>query len=127
MENTSIIEDKYRTWLGTPERLRPAGLRTKKQFAEKLDVELNTLITWEMQPRFWDDVFARARSIIGGEMTIIMEALLERAASGSVQAIKLCLDLLGVHSDNLEIKHTYDDDQLVLVYGDQSLLKEMDK
>jgi len=60
-------------------------------------------------------------------MTIIMEALLERAASGSVQAIKLCLDLLGVHSDNLEIKHTYDDDQLVLVYGDQSLLKEMDK
>jgi len=48
MENTSIIEDKYRTWLGTPERLRPAGLRTKKQFAEKLDVELNTLITWEM-------------------------------------------------------------------------------
>jgi len=124
MSQTSIIEEKYKAWLGTPQRLRPVGLTTKNQFAKKFDIDPETLELWQLQPRFWDDVFASARSIIGSEMSSIMEALLERAEGGSVQAIKLCLDLLGVHSDSLELTHSFKNDQLVLVYGNAEIPNE---
>jgi len=121
MANISIVEEKYRIWLGTPQRMRPAKLTTRRQFAKEFEVDLETLDLWQVQPHFWDDVFAQARSVIGLEMSAVMEALLERATDGSVQAIKLCLDLLGVHSDSLELKHSFDNDQLVLVYGDKEI------
>jgi len=123
----STIEEKYKAWLGTPQRMRPAGITTQKQFAAKFDLDLETLELWQLRPRFWDDVFATARGIIGSELASVMESLLVRAQGGSVQAIKLCLDLLGVHADTLELKHTFQDDQLVLIYGNKQIPEEVEE
>jgi len=125
--DNSIIEQKYKAWLGTPARFRPPGITTPKQFAAKFDVDMETLELWQLRPRFWDDVFASARTVIGTELSSIMESLLVRAQGGSVQAIKLCLDLLGVHADTLELKHTFQDDQLVLIYGNKEIPEEIER
>lgn len=108
---------KYQEWLGTPEQFRHSDWNTRAKFAAKFRIDEDTLILWEGQPHFWDGVFSRARAILGTEMASIMEALLGRAQDGSVQAIKLCLELLGVYAEQLEVKQSFDDDQLVMIYG----------
>ena len=102
-------------WLAAPSAARPKGLRRKRDLATRLHLSTETLREWEVLPGFWDAVFAKTRSIIGHELGDILRAMVREARGGSVQAAKLCLQILGVHSD--KIKHEVDihQDQLILI------------
>lgn len=115
MLERGLKQKKYMTWLATPHSMRPSDLKTRTAMARRLEVDEDTLSMWELDQGFWDDVFTQARSVIGREMVPIMEEMARRAQKGSVQAAKFCFQILGVHSDKVEIKNTYDDDQLVLI------------
>ena len=106
---------QYILWLAAPSAVRPKGLRKKHDLATRLHLSTATLREWEVLPGFWDAVFAKARSIIGHELGNILIAMVREARGGSVQAAKLCLQILGVHSD--KIKHEVDihQDQLILI------------
>lgn len=108
---------QYQTWLSIPPKARPAQLRTRAEFAAHFGVDEYTLLEWEQEHGWWADVFAQARSIIGNALPAILESMVERAVGGNVPAMKLCLETLGVRVDAMEIKHKYDDDQLMVIVG----------
>jgi len=112
---------KYQLWLAAPRAARPKTLRKKSEIADKLVISLATLREWEALPGFWDAVFARARSIIGHELSDIMRAMVREARNGSVQAAKLCLQVLGVHADKVRHEVDIHQDQLVLVLHPDAL------
>jgi len=114
-------ERAYITWLSIPEEFRPKDLRTKREITESLGVDQDTIWAWEHKVGFWDEVFAGARSVLGREMPAMLEAMLERAKGGSVQAAKLCFQLLGVHADKLEMNVTKQDDRIILVLPEEEL------
>lgn len=111
-------------WLAAPSAVRPKDLYTKRAIAQRLRISSATLRQWEDLPGWWDAVFARARSIIGHELGSIIGAMVRESKAGSVQAAKLCLQILGVHSD--KIKHEIDihQDQLILVLHPDAVLAQ---
>jgi len=111
----SEIQGKLITWLSTPRALRPEGLKTWRQFSKLTGIEVETLHRWTLLPGFWDDVFVSSRAIVGRELAEILSSLVEKAKSGNVQATKLCLSILGVHADKIEIEQSFADDQVVVV------------
>ena len=111
----TMQQQQYQEWLALPSTLRPVSLKSKEQVAKQLETDKDTLVRWEFEPNFWDEVFSRARAIIGHELGSILMAMVTEAKSGSVQAAKLCLEALGVHSDSLSLKHEFQDEQLMLL------------
>jgi hypothetical protein len=109
------IKAKYRTFLSVPMKIRPAGLQTVKQFADHFKIQASLLRQWEAEPDFWDNVFGEARSVLGRAMADVMDALVTRAKAGNVNAIKLSLEVLGVHHDKLEVQQTRANDQIIMV------------
>jgi DNA-binding transcriptional MerR regulator len=110
-----LIKAKYRTFLSVPKRYRPEGLKTAKEFADRFGVPAGTLLHWEQEPGFVDDIFAESRAIITRNMADILQSLVDRATTGSITAIKLALEVLGVHHDKVEVQHTRHQDQIILV------------
>ena len=98
---TTERQKAYQLWLGIPESQRPSDLRTHAQIAERLNVSLKTLNEWEAQPGFWEVPFGHARAILGQRLPPILSALAKKAESGNIPAIKLSLEVLGVHQDHV--------------------------
>lgn len=115
MSPLDLVKAKYQTFLAVPKKYRPDGLKTTRDFAEKFGVPASTLVQWEQQPGFLTDVFVQARAIIARDMAEIIDALVERAKAGSVSAIKLALEVGGVHHDTVEVQHTKSQDKIILV------------
>jgi len=111
----NLVKDKYRTFLAVPSEYRPDGLKTTRDFATHFNVPTATLVQWEREPDFLTDVFVQSRAIIARDMADIIQALVNRAKTGSVQAIKLALEVGGVHHDTVEVQHTKSQDQIILV------------
>jgi hypothetical protein len=109
------IKAKYRTFLSVPMSVRPSAMQTVKQFANHFNIQPSLLRQWEAEPAFWDEVFSESRSVLGRAMADIMEALVARAKGGNVNAIKLSLEVLGVHHDKLEVQQTRANDQIIMV------------
>lgn len=109
------IKAKYRSFLAVPMRLRPKEVQTVDEFAEFYRIKPSLLRQWEMEPNFWDEVGNEAKAVVGRALSDVLDALVLRAKDGSVQAIKLALEFLGVHHDKMEVQHTRDQDQVILV------------
>ena len=119
MPNWTIQQQKYQLWLAAPNRSRPRNLRSRKTIAEKLGVSVPTLRRWETEPRWWDAVFQQARAIIGRRLAGILDAMATAAEGGSVNAAKLCLEVLGVHHKRIQHDVDVRGDQLVVIlHGD---------
>jgi len=115
----TILKSKYRLWSATPKHLRVSDLQTREQIATALQVDIDTVTRWEQTPDWWNGVFAYARAIIGRELGSIAHSAVQEAIAGDVSAMKLCHELLGVHSDKLELTHALKDDQLVVILRDE--------
>ena len=115
VSSMSDIKSKYRTFIAVPRKFRPKGLKTTKDFAQHFGLHPATLLQWEQEPGFAISVFAEAQAVLSRSLADIMQALADRAMEGSVAAIKLSLEVLGVHHDKMEIQHHNDSDQIILV------------
>lgn len=109
------IKAKYRTFLSVPSSVRPEEMKTTRQFADHFRIQASLLRQWELEPNFWNDVFSEAQSVLGRALADVMEALVARAKGGNVNAIKLALEVLGVHHDKLEVQQTKVNDQIIMV------------
>lgn len=109
------IKAKYRTFLSVPAVVRPTEMKTIKQFADHFRIQPSLLRQWELEPNFWNDVFGEAQAVIGRALADIMHSLAERAKAGNVNAIKLSLEVLGVHHDKLEVQQTKANDQIIMI------------
>ena len=108
-------ESTYIAWLAVPEDARPDGMETREDIAKVLDVTTDVLWAWEHKTGFWDEVFSKSRGIVGRAMPSILTSMTRRAQQGSVQAAKLCFQLLGVHADKLDINLKKNDDRIILI------------
>lgn len=113
----TIRQRKYQEWLGTPKALRPSNLKTNSTIAEALGTTPSTLRNWRMLPGWWEAVYAFARSVLGEYVSDIMHAQAIEAIHGSTPAAKLCLELMGLFSE--QVKHTVEieNDRLVIIMG----------
>ena len=113
----TIRQLKYQEWLGTPKALRPKNLKTNTAIAEALGITPYTLRNWRMLPGWWEAVYAFARSVLGEYVSDIMHAQAIEAIHGSTPAAKLCLELMGLFSE--QVKHTVEieNDRLVIIMG----------
>ncbi len=109
------LKARYRTFLSVPMRYRPDNLRTIEEFASFYNIKPALLQQWESEPGFWDEVFNGARAVAGRALADVIDALVMRAKGGNVNAIKLALEMLGVHHDKLEVQHTKQQDQIIMV------------
>ena len=110
----SFPQEQFQRWLSIPKKLRPDGLKTMVDVATKLNVSTQTLRKWKRLPGFWSAVYEQTRSLIGEDLPDVMVALTREAKGGSVNAIKLYFDAMGidlVRSD--EVPQTTD--QLVII------------
>ena len=115
MSAWSEQQRKYIDWLGMLEKLRPIGCRTKAQFSKIMGVTEDTLAQWELEPGFWSEVYVLARAVIGQNLTEVLTALYHKAKSGNIPAITLCLEVLNVHYDKIEIENTGMQEQIVVL------------
>jgi len=121
------IKAKYRTILSVPTELRPEQFKTPADFARYFNLPVALLKQWEMEPGFWDSVFTEAQAVVGRAMADVMQSLARRAKSGNIQAIKLSLEVLGVHHDKMEVQHRLENDQVILVLPPGMELPELPK
>jgi hypothetical protein len=117
MLTRTLKQQQYQAWLALPPKMRPQGIVTRREFAAHAAVDEATLLEWEHTHGWWNDVFEQARNIVGRALPEVMESMVGRAVAGNVQAMKLCMETLGVRVEELSVKHTYDDDQLMVIVG----------
>lgn len=115
MPEWTVRQQKYQLWLAAPAAARPEGLRTRQELADKLVISPMTLRNWERLPGWWDAVFEQARAVVGREIGSILKAVVREAKAGSVQAAKLCLQVLGVHAEKIQHEVDVHQDQLILI------------
>jgi len=106
---------RYQELLTVPESERPEDCDTDSGIAKTLGVALSTLKGWKLEPGWWESVSDIASAYIGERLAEIYEAMVKQALTGSVQAAKFCLDVLGLTNRELtlNVKH-YEDDRLVV-------------
>jgi len=115
MPNWSEKQTALQLWMGTPKEWRRKETRTLLDICRHLGIDREIVAKWMIEPGWWDQVFANSRYVVGSRTADILNAMVERAVGGSVQAAKLCLQVLGVHAEKLETVHTFDSDQLVVI------------
>jgi len=106
---------RFQELLAVSSENRPEGCQNDEEIAETLGINLMTLRGWTLQPGWWESVSDIAAVHIGRYLHAIYEAMVKQAVTGSVQAAKFCLDVLGLTSKELtlNVKH-YDDDKLIV-------------
>lgn len=106
---------RYKVWRSLPPDERPDAIQTEREFAKYYGLSMATLRQWESDPKFWEDAFAIAKATIGRRLPEILTALAKRASDGNVPAIKLSLEVLGVHHDKVEHSVDFEDDRLIVI------------
>lgn len=114
---------KFQLWLAMEARERPADMQTREQFAEALGVNMETLAAWERLPGWNEAVGDLSVTIVTRAAPKIMRALVKAAQDGTVTAIKLALEVMGVRIERSEADVTLhggqdEDDRLVIVVND---------
>jgi len=91
----------YIGWLATPRSDRNPA--TEEELAELLQVDPLTLRYWRKLPGFRDEIIRLVRSLTGDRLPDALARLEDMAVDGSVQHLKLYLDLLGVNEPEREM------------------------
>jgi hypothetical protein len=76
---------------------------TQGLLADQLGVSLVTISRWKRKPEFNEAVTARARELLGSDLSEIYASLRREAIAGSFQHIKLALELAGEYTERREL------------------------
>ena len=120
MLTRSIEIEQYQIWLAVPPDFRPKGLVTEDNFCVMHRVTPDDLRVWRLQPGFWDGVHGHLRHIIGDALPDIYRALTSKAKQGNINAIKLCLQQLGVYVERTESTVNIKSGPLVIEYSPET-------
>lgn len=111
---------RFIKWCALPKEKRPDGLETQRKIGEFLGVGPSTLGAWKTYPGFWKEVYREAKICIGDVMPEILRSMAREAIAGSVSAAKLCLECLGLYSDEGQAPIQFKD-PLIFVMNRQGL------
>ena len=89
---------------------------TQALLADEIGVRRETISRWRSEPDFKDAITARARELLGNDLSEIYAALRREAIAGSFQHIKLAFEMTGEYSPKQEITH--DDKRIQVQYID---------
>lgn len=89
--NWTVGQLKLIEWLATPKLDRKP--KTQKQLAVEIGTDESTLSDWKKKSGFMDEVRVIAREYLKDELPEIYGALITKAKSGDVPAIKLAMEM----------------------------------
>jgi transcriptional regulator with XRE-family HTH domain len=78
---------------------------TYEQVAKEIGVSKNTIGNWMANPNFIDKVYNRYMEIAGAEIPYVIQAMIEEARLGNVNAAKLILEQFGKLENKMTIVH----------------------
>ena len=76
---------------------------TAQEVADKLQMNVRTVVDWKSDPNFVDAVYNRYMIEFGGEIPAVLNAMIREAKSGNVQAGRLILEHSGRLIKNINI------------------------
>ena len=76
---------------------------TAQEVADKLDMNVRTVVDWKSDPNFVDAVYNRYMIEFGGEIPAVLNAMIREAKSGNVQAGRLILEHSGKLVKNINV------------------------
>ena len=120
---------RYQELLTVPQESRPDGCQDDFEIAKSLGVAITTLKGWLLEPGFWEAVSDIASVYIGQHLHTIYEAMVKQAETGSVQAAKFCIAILGLENRELtlNVKHYEDDKLIVYLPAEKGPLPKMEE
>ncbi len=77
---------------------------TNEQIAKKCNISRRTLTTWSSNPLFVESVYERYMEISGAQIPNVIEAMINEAKLGNVQAGRLILEHYGKLENKLKIE-----------------------
>lgn len=118
---------RFQELLTVPESKRPKGFQTDAEISKALKINLTTLRGWCLEPGFWEAVSDIASVYIGRHLHSIYKSMVKQAETGSVQAAKFCIAILGLENRELSIsvRHYEDDRLIVFLPAEQGPLPKM--
>ena len=111
--NWSSTQLKYMAWLALPKADRKP--KNDTDIAKEIGVDVRTLRRWKHLPDFWENVRNEGRANLRVSIGRIYDALIKEAEEGSYQHIKLCLEMLGEHTDKINIQAYWYDELIPLI------------
>ena len=76
---------------------------TAQEVADKLQMNVRTVVDWKSDPNFVDAVYNRYMIEFGGEIPAVLNAMIREAKSGNVQAGRLILEHSGRLIKNINV------------------------
>lgn len=106
---------RLQEWLSLPryERVPP----TQELLADELGIGWRTITRWKKKPGFAEAVNAIARAGLEKSLPEVYGALIREAEKGSIQHIRLVLELVGALGPEVEDSRT----QIAIVFNDKSI------
>ncbi len=87
---------KFQQWLAIPSSMRVPGLQ--QQLADELGVHESTLCRWKRLPGFMDAVSAVLKDELRSHVPDVLEALVQQAKAGRIEAIRDVLAISGFYN-----------------------------
>jgi hypothetical protein len=100
--NLTVNQLQFIEWLATPKSERTP--KTQKEFAAVIGTDEGTLSDWKKKAGFMDEVRGLARKYLKDELPDIYGALIEKAKTGDVPAIKLAMEMTGEYTPKQNIQ-----------------------
>ena len=86
-------QQQFIEWLATPKKQRKPA--TQKAFAASIGTHEVTVCEWKRKPELMNAVRELSRAYLKDELPDIYSALIEKAKTGDVPAIKLAMEMTG--------------------------------
>jgi hypothetical protein len=89
-------------WLATPSQER--SLKTQKELATEIGVNVDTLADWKKLPFFWDEVAIHRNQYFRKYTTSVCYGLVQRAKTGDPRAVELFLSIFENYKKNMRLE-----------------------
>ena len=76
---------------------------TAQEVADKLQMNVRTVVSWKQDPNFVDAIYERYMIEFGGELPAVLSAMVREAKAGNVQAGRLVLEHSGKLVKNVNV------------------------
>jgi len=104
-KNWSANQKKFMLWLALPSDQRLP--LTQGMLARELSLDDGTLSEWKRLSGFWDAVNALVEEHLADDFAPIIESLKREARKGSIQHIRIYLEMIGKYTPRLAIDHQH--------------------
>ena len=89
-------------WLAMPTQER--GLKTQKEFATEIGVNVDTLADWKKLLGFWDEVSIHRTQYFRKYTSAVCYGLTQRAKTGDPRAVELFLSIFENYKKNIKVE-----------------------